>query len=158
MSDIVHDTFAIVRVYPVPPRRLFEAFSDATRKRRWYAQGGHTILESYTLDFREGGVERAVSRFGPGSPFPGVALIAEAVHQDIRPGERIVQSQTMTLGDRRISAALITFQFEPAADAAKLALTHQAAFFEGSGGPDMRRDGWASLLDRLAEALADPAS
>ena len=32
--------------------------------------------------------------------------------------------------------------------------SEQAAFFEGSDGPKMRQEGWTSLLDNLAKALA----
>jgi uncharacterized protein YndB with AHSA1/START domain len=35
-----------------------------------------------------------------------------------------------------------------------LICTHQGAFFEGSGGPAMREEGWRSLLDALEAELA----
>src|SRR4051812_37607948 len=88
MSDLIHDTFVIVRTYPASPERVFQAFAEPAKKRRWYAE----TTESYELDFREGGAERAVTRMGDNTPFPGVLMVAAAVHQDIAPG-RIVLAQ-----------------------------------------------------------------
>ena len=42
----------------------------------------------------------------------------------------------MTLGDRRISASLFTFEFLAAGKGTDLIFTHQGAFFERSGGPN----------------------
>ena len=68
----------------------------------------------------------------------------------------------MTLGERRISASLMTFEFlgvgpnghQSTADGARLLITHQGAFFEGSDGPAMREAGWRSIFDRLTSELA----
>jgi uncharacterized protein YndB with AHSA1/START domain len=151
MSDVVHDTFVIVRTYAVAPERVFQALADPAKKRRWYAE----TTESYALDFREGGHERAVSRMGDDTPFPGVLMVSEAIHQDIVPGRRVVIAQAMTIGERRISVALITFEIAGKDGGAELTLTHQAAFLPGADGPAMRKGGWAALLDRLHDSLAD---
>ncbi|MBI1198901.1 MAG: polyketide cyclase [Phenylobacterium sp.] len=158
MSDVIHDSFVIARAYPARPAAVFRAFADPARKRRWYVDGGHATPEAYELDFREGGRERAETRLGDDTPFPGVAMIAESVHLDIRPDQRIVMAQTMTIGERRISAALITFEIRPADAGSELVMTHQAAFFEGADGPAMRRGGWEALLDGLGMALSPDAA
>lgn len=150
MPDVIHDTFVIVRTYPAGAERVFQALADPAKKRRWYAAGA----ESYDLDFREGGRERAVNRMGPDTPFPGVAMISEAEHLDIQAGRRVVLAQAMTIGEHRISAALITFEVVATGDGAQLTLTHQAAFFERADGPAMRKGGWEALLDSLARSLA----
>jgi uncharacterized protein YndB with AHSA1/START domain len=79
-------------------------------------------------------------------------LINEGSYQDIVPNRRIVTASTMTLGERRISASLVTVELLPSEDGTELILTHQAAFFEGADGPQMREAGWRQLLDRLANA------
>jgi uncharacterized protein YndB with AHSA1/START domain len=103
------------------------------------------------MDFREGGKERACMRFKEGSYFPGVALINEGCYQDIVPNRRVVVAHTMTLGEKRVSASLVTFEFLPSENGTDLITTHQGAFFEGSDGPEMREAGWRKLLDRLTE-------
>jgi hypothetical protein len=60
----------------------------------------------------------------------------------------------MTLGDRRISSHLVTLEIVEENGATTLRLTHQAAFYEGADGPEMRKGGWEVLLSSLGEALA----
>ena len=48
-----------------------------------------------------------------------------------------------------------TFELFEDAEGTKLVLTHQACFYDGSGGPEMRKVGWRLLLDRLGQAMAN---
>jgi uncharacterized protein YndB with AHSA1/START domain len=142
------------RTYPKSPEKVFAAFADPALKRRWYAEGAHQA-ERFELDFRVGGVERQLFRLGENTPFPGTAITTDGRHEDIVPGRRIVISSTMSLGDRRISTALATFELIPEGGGTRLLLTHQAAYYEGSGGPEMRKEGWEKLLDQLGDRLAE---
>jgi uncharacterized protein YndB with AHSA1/START domain len=151
---LVHDTFVLRRRYPKSPERVFRAFADPAQKRRWYADGaGHEAL-SYGMTFEVGGDEHSRYTMGPGTPVAGKELASASRFLDIVPDTRVVSAQTMSLDGRSISAALITIELLPDGDGTDLTLTHQAAFFEGSDGPQMRRGGWESLLDRLGQALA----
>jgi uncharacterized protein YndB with AHSA1/START domain len=76
----------------------------------------------------------------------------EATYQDIVPNRRIVLGSKMAVGDKCISASLVTVEFLPSETGTDLILTHQGAFFEGADGPEMRQAGWHKLLERLAEA------
>lgn len=57
--SVIHSTFVIERDYPVAPERVFAAFSEPARKRRWFAEGNEFEIEHYALDFRAGGTEQA---------------------------------------------------------------------------------------------------
>ena len=151
---VVHDTFVLERTYAVAQDQVFNAFADAGEKRAWFTDAKSQSVEAFVVDFRVGGVERATYRFKEGTPFPGVELSNEGIFQDIVPGRRIVLATTMTLGGRRISSALITVEVEPDGEDSRLTFTHQAAFYEGSDGPQMRQDGWRLLLDGLGRHLA----
>jgi len=151
---VIHDTFVIERTYPAPIERLFAFLSDPAKKRRWYADSDTHAVESFEMDFREGGTERNRYRMNERTPFSGAVLANDGTYQDIVPGRRVVLATSMTLADRRISCSLITVELLEANGATKVILTHQGAFFENSGGPEMRKDGWEHLLDRLGETLA----
>jgi uncharacterized protein YndB with AHSA1/START domain len=145
----IHSTFVLSRTYPKPHERVFGALADSARKRRWFAEGEHHDVEEFEMNFRVGGVERLRYRMKEGTPFPGVVVANEGTFLDIVPDRRVVLSQWMTFGDRRISASLITFELEPDGDGTKLVCTFQGAYFEGSDGPRVREMGWKALLDRL---------
>ena len=153
-QSAIHSTFVIERSYPKPVANVFAAFADAAKKRRWFGEGDHHDIEEFEMYFRVGGSERARYRFREGTPFPGVALTNDGCYQDIVPNRRIVTASTMTLGDRRISASLVTIELLAADEGTDLICTHQGAFFEGSDGPQIREAGWRSLFDRLGKQLA----
>lgn len=149
---VIHSTFAIDRHYPADPGRVFAAFSDPARKRRWFLEGGGNQVDLHEMDFRVGGKELARFRHGP--PVEGIPFTNDATFLDIQPDRRIVLASTMAMGDARISASLVTVELLPADAGTRLILTHQGAFFEGADGPEMREQGWRKLLDRLAGYVA----
>jgi uncharacterized protein YndB with AHSA1/START domain len=156
--SVSHATFVLERTYPALPQRVFAAFSDPAKKRRWFGDEDEGPLELHEMDFRVGGLERRVSRMGLNTPFPGTPLINDSVYQDIVPERRIVIAYTMTIGERRISASLTTFEFLPAQTSTRLVFTEQAAFFEGADGPKLREQGWTELLNRLGSYLTQESA
>ena len=152
---VIHDTFVIERAYPAPVERVFAYLSDPAKKRRWYADAGSHLVDSFEMDFREGGAEHSRYRLGETTPFPGVVMANDGTFEDIVPNVRIVMAGSMTLGGRRISTALITFELLNRGAETVVLLTHQACFYEGSDGPQMRKVGWVALLDSLGRAMAD---
>jgi len=151
--SVTHSTFVIERSYPTTPERVFAAFADPAKKRRWFREDSGLEVEEFKMDFRVGGIERSRFRSKEGSPLEGAAVTNDTTYQDIVPNRRIVIAYTMTIGDQRVSASLATFEFLPAEKGANLVFTEQAAFFEGADGPQMREEGWRKLLDQLAKEL-----
>jgi uncharacterized protein YndB with AHSA1/START domain len=152
---VTHSTFVIERSYPTTPERVFAAFADPARKSRWFVEGEGMDVEEFVMDFRVGGKERSRYRFKEGTPFPGTALTNDTFYQDIVPNRRVVIAYTMTLGDKRISASLATFEFLRTDKGTDLIFTEQAAFFEGADGPQIRQEGWRQLLEQLGKELAN---
>jgi len=148
---VSHGTFVIERSFPQGPERVFAAFSDPAKKRKWFADSRSMELEKYELDFRAGGSEVTGSRFKEGSPFPGVVMTNHSTYLDIVPNERIVLAYTMTIGENRISASLATIELVADEAGTKLKFTDQGAYFPGADGPAMREHGWVKLLEALAK-------
>jgi len=150
---VVHNTIVMERAYPVPPERVFEAFSDPTKKRRWYADGESHQVESYDMDFRVGGKEHYASRFKEGTPVAGLRLKSENMFRDIVPNRRIIFTSTMAMEGKCFSISLGTVELLPTEKGTDLLLTFQSAFLEGADGPAMREAGWRGLLDKLGKEL-----
>jgi uncharacterized protein YndB with AHSA1/START domain len=161
-SAAVHGSFTIERRYPVAPARVFAACADPALKKSWFAESDTHEIEAFKSDFRIGGSERLIYRFGPSTPFPGATLTNDGIYHDIVDQRRIVTSSRMALAGKAISVALETIEIaeagaETGADTGKATLltcTFQGVFFEGADGPEMREQGWHDLLDRLGRALA----
>jgi uncharacterized protein YndB with AHSA1/START domain len=150
---VTHSTFVVERSYAAKPERVFAAFADPARKRKWYGESAGRDIVEFASDFRVGGSERMLSTFKEGTPFPGATLSADTVYQDIVENRRIVFAYTMSMDGRRFSASLSTVELIAKANGTDLIFTDQSAFFEGSDGAQMREAGWRKLLDSLGNEL-----
>src|ERR1700751_5458899 len=149
----IHSTFVIERSYPQSPNRVYSAFAQPARKRRWYAEGDHEIQE-FEMEFRVGGSERLRYRFKEGHPIAGSEIANESTYQDIVPEKHIVMAQKMSLNGKPITIALLTFEFLPSETGTDLVLTNQGTFIDWPEGAKMIEQGWRALVDRLGKELA----
>jgi uncharacterized protein YndB with AHSA1/START domain len=152
---VIHNTFVVERSYPVPPEKVFAAFADPVKKRRWSAADGElNLVDKYELDFRVGGEEFYSMHFKEGHPLTGHTLSNKNCYSNIVPNRRVIFSSTMAVAEKTISVSLGTIELLPTEKGTDLILTFQSAFLEGADGPAMREAGWRGLFDKLGAELA----
>jgi uncharacterized protein YndB with AHSA1/START domain len=151
-SATIHNTSVIEHTYPQPPSGVYAAFAEPIRKRRWYAESDQEDQE-FEMDFRIGGSERLRYRFKKGHPIEGQEIVNQTVFMDIVPEKRIVVASLMTLNNKPILAAQVTFEFLPSGSGTDLICTSQGAFFDWPQGPAMIEEGWRGLLDGIGQEL-----
>src|ERR1035438_2708538 len=94
--SVIHSTFVIERSYATAPERVFTAFADPAKKRRWFVEGGHHEVEHYEMNFRVGGKEQARFRFKGDTPLKGIGCTNDTRYLDLVPNRRVVFASTMT--------------------------------------------------------------
>src|SRR5260370_41348303 len=97
-QSVIHNTFVIERAYPAAPERVFDAFADPAKKRRWFVEGVHHAVEHFVMEFGVGGKERARFRFKPGTPLKAVAWTNEVGYLAIVAKRRIVCASRISVG------------------------------------------------------------
>lgn len=162
---MLHHTFVIERRYKQPPARVFAAFADPAKKRRWMggesdathatrdAHGPTFVVDSHTCDFRVEGIERW--RFH----VAGAQMTNDTFYLDIVPDRRIVFAYTMTNNDVRFSSSHVTVELIPDGTGTRLVFTEQGVHFDGK--PESaagREEGTRGLLEALATELERAAA
>lgn len=152
-----HASFTIERILRHAPARVFRAFADEETKARWFRESKDPAAR-FTLDFRVDGRESSLFHAPQDDDalpahIRGAAFANEAVYHDIRENARIVFSYRMTINGVTMSVSLGTVEIAAHPDGARLTYTEQGVFFENADGPDMRKQGWADLLDKLGAEL-----
>lgn len=147
--SIVHGSFVVERVYPVPPEHVFKALTTWEGKSRWFVgPEDHKVVLPLEMDIRVGGRERLA-----GGPPGGPVHRYEALYQDIVPGERLVYTYEMYADDQRTSVSLSTMELEAVAGGTRFVYTEQAAFLDGLDTIEAREHGTRDLLDALGRTL-----
>ena len=160
MTVTTHASFVIERRYDASPQRVFAAWCDPGAKRQWFVEGEGWEIQSYELDFREGGTEKSKFRHLKGEEIFGEKTIFgnETVFNEIVPNERIIFTYSMDRNGVRFSVSLASVELDAAGAGARMIFTEHATFFEGGDGTAMREAGWRELLDKLDQHLKGAAS
>jgi uncharacterized protein YndB with AHSA1/START domain len=147
-QPVIHSTFTIERVYPVPVARVYAAFENPATKRRWFAEGEGWHVDEFTLDFRVGGKEISRFRYKDGPPMRN-----DTIFLDVVPNQRIVLAYSLTLAEQPLSVSLVTVEFANVPEGTRLRFTEQGAFFDNETAVVRREQGSRGLLERLGQEL-----
>jgi uncharacterized protein YndB with AHSA1/START domain len=148
-QHIFQNTFTIERSYNATPAQVFHAFSDATKKRRWFAEGDGFTVVSYTHDFRIGGSERCVFRAGDG---PEVTFAG--TYLDIAENKYLIYAYSMTAGNVPISSSISTVELASSGKGTSMLFTEHTCYTDGTDGSKERKQGTVELLEALAKEIA----
>ncbi|PZR08917.1 MAG: polyketide cyclase [Archangium gephyra] len=147
---VLHASFTIERTLAKHSvDRVFEAFKNPEKRRRWFVEGEGFTIHDYTLDFRVGAREGGSFSFGDGP-----TVTNDTYYLDIVEPQRLVFAYAMTVGGKPLSSSLTTIQFEKHGAGTKLTYTEQGAFIDGT--PDdvkNREAGTGELLGALEKEL-----
>jgi uncharacterized protein YndB with AHSA1/START domain len=137
-----------VHTYAAPRRKVFEAWTDPARVKRWWGPKAFTT-ELFEADFRPGGAWRAVIRQNSNGELSG----SHGLYEEIVDGELIRFSFKWELEGAPDTVITVTF-----ADAGGLTrLTFHQDGFEIATMRDSHIEGWDQLLDKLVPYLAGEA-
>jgi len=148
MTATAHDTIVFDRSFSCPLTVLYEAFADPAARARWGIPGPGAVIIYDREDFRVGGIDhsRCGSKDDP-------RYHVEATYLDIVPESRIVYSETVVEGGRRLSAALQTIEMSSKNGRSHLKVTVQIAAFDGADMASGVRHGFGAALENLAREL-----
>jgi uncharacterized protein YndB with AHSA1/START domain len=150
----------IERRFSQVPARVFAAFADPAKKRRWMGgesdkshatrevHGETFVIDRHTCDFRVEGVERWRFRAN------GVLMTNDTFYLDIVPDRRIIFAYTMAAGDARFSSSHTTIELVPDGTGTKMIFTEQGVYFDNKRESAAGREhGTRGLMDALASEL-----
>ncbi len=129
---------------PADVGAVFAAFADARLRAAWGAPSETAIVIYDAEDFREGGIDRF--RCGPKQD---PHIHGTTHYLEIVGNRRIVSSETLAAGGRRLCASLTTVELAPGGQGTRLRSTTQLASFVGAAMVDGHRQGHAASLDKL---------
>jgi uncharacterized protein YndB with AHSA1/START domain len=158
--QITHGTFTIEKRYPHAPEKVFAAFRDPAKKRRWMGgeddpnsaarkhHGDGFEIVSFEMNFKVDEFERWTFRV-PG----GELMRNDTRYHLIIPNRSIVFVYTMDSGDRRMSSSQNTVEFIKDGAGTRLVFTEQGVYFDGPEAARGREVGTNDVLETLGREL-----
>jgi uncharacterized protein YndB with AHSA1/START domain len=151
------DSFEMTETFNCSVEKLFNAFTDPKTKRAWYADGSHAhthTTDLYVMDASIGGKEVFHITLNENTPVPGTKIEMEAECMFRVDHQLLVLRSSMRSRRHVVSISNETFEFDAeAGGGAVLKLTQQGTYFEGSDGPQLRRNGHQQLFAHLRNHL-----
>lgn len=144
--SVDHATLVFERGIPAPVNEVFEAFANAGLRAEWGAPSDTATIIYDAEDFQEGGTDRY--RCGSKQD-PNIHVSTH--YLEIIKNRRIVYSETIASGGRRLSASLTTVELAPSGVTTRLKSTTQLASFVGATMIEGHKAGNTASLDNLVQ-------
>ena len=137
-------SLTLKRRFNAPPAKVFAAWTDPERMKRWMGPPGVEGLRC-EIDARVGGRYRLVMKSPDGEEHD-----VSGVYREVVPNEKL--SFTWAWKSTPERQSLVTVTFKPDGDGTMLTLLHEQFFDETAR--DHHRQGWVGSLDKLEKFLA----
>jgi uncharacterized protein YndB with AHSA1/START domain len=142
-------TLFLTRTFPVPRRKVFEAWTTPAVMARWFAAGPEMIPTVAEMDLRIGGTYR----IGMKHRTKGVEHIATGVYREIIPDSRL--SFTWSWEEKPDEhESLVSIEFVEQGDSTEMRFTHSR--FANQKLRDDHRHGWDMCFAGLEKSLHAP--
>jgi uncharacterized protein YndB with AHSA1/START domain len=147
VQSAVKPSLTLKRRFKAPPAKVFAAFADPEKVKRWMGPGEMVAVIAET-DTRVGGRYRWVMR----SP-AGQELAVGGAYREVVPNEKLVFTWSWKVEPPDTPhESLVTVLFKPDGDGTLLTVTHEHLFDEDSrNGHEM---GWLGAFDKLEKLFA----
>ena len=143
-------SLSLTRSYPVPPERVWRAWTDAEAIKRWFGPGGEDPVSVARLDVREGGRFRIVF----GGP-DGKAHEVQGEYREVVRNRKLVFTWVWPNSTPE-RESLITIDFRAAGGGTELVFT-QERFFDATV-RDGHLQGWGESFLKLENFLTGEMS
>jgi uncharacterized protein YndB with AHSA1/START domain len=148
MSSLSHDTIAVERRFAHSRAKVFAAFETRQAQESWMCPAAGMTVRVDDFDFRAGGRSLILMSLPDVGSWEN-----EDRYQDIRPGERIIQTTTLKQDGTLTCAGVISILFEDDGKGCLLRVTEQSVFLDGRDEAAMHEEGWRTMLENLAGYL-----
>jgi len=140
----VKPSLTLKRRLNAPPAKVFAAWTDPEKVKRWMGPGEVKVLVAES-DSRVGGRYRWLMRSPEGNEHD-----VSGVYREIIPNEKLVFTWAWkTMPERE---TLVTVLLKPDGDGTLLTLTHEQ--FADNDARDSHQHGWTGTLDKLEKLFA----
>lgn len=140
----VKPSLTIKRRFNAPPEKVFAAWTDAEKVKRWMGPGEVKVLSAES-DARSGGHYRWLMQTQDGEQHD-----VSGVYREVVPNEKLVFTWAWKSTPERES--LVTLTFKRDGDGTLMTLMHEQ--FADDEARDRHRHGWDGSLEKLEKYLA----
>jgi uncharacterized protein YndB with AHSA1/START domain len=137
-------SLTLKRRFNAPPEKVFAAWTDPEKVKRWMGPEGVTVLSAET-DARVGGKYHWVARTPDGETHE-----VSGSYREVVPNEKLVFTWAWKSTPERVSQVTVTLR--PDGSGTLLTLTHEQFFDDEAR--DRHRHGWTGSLDKLERLFA----
>ena len=149
MSDrsAIKPSLTLKRHLKAPPARVFAAWTDPQKMKRWMGPAGSEILKA-EVDARVGGGYRIEMRSADGNPHT-----VTGVYREVIAGEKLVFTWQWAVTPPELPhESLVTVLIKADGDGTLLTVTHERLSSEEAR--KAHEQGWMSSLDKLERLVA----